>query len=77
MSLRNHVRGKDEKSSSRCREFCLQVMPPIVADTLQIGALPPQRASVELYSLLPCKAKKTGLAILVRATEGMGYGSTC
>jgi hypothetical protein len=28
LSLRNNARGKDEKGSSRCREFTLQVMPP-------------------------------------------------
>jgi hypothetical protein len=55
LSLRNNVRGKDEQGSSRCREFTLQVMPPIVADTFLIAAPPPQRDRLNRTRHLPAK----------------------
>jgi len=72
--FRNNVRGKDEQGSSRCREFPLQVMPPIVADTFLIGASASAR-SVELYSVLTCKAKKQVSPYLFAERKASGTGA--
>jgi hypothetical protein len=77
LSLRNNVRGKDEQGNSRCREFTLQVMLPYSGEYFPGWRASASARSVETVLGAYLQSEKTGLAIFIRGTESIGYGSTC